>query len=191
MGFGTNERAFDLDYSKYYGRWYEIGKYYDPSEASCNGVVQDVFPAPNKPEGSYVIHRYCICGPQLNVCGKANQYVMTRIKGNEYHNDAGQKLWILWTDYTNWSIVGNDRHVWIYKRNANVTPSDLNTLFYHLTKLGYEPSRIQLTGAAVSSLAKQGYATGTIVEPFCSSKSASAFGRDVACNKITGTTVTK
>ena len=179
MGAGQsrvkNTRQFEFDPQEYYGTWYEIGRYPDKDEAVCNDITVTIGPQAGNLD-NFSIVRQCICdlsGQQL--CGQQDRYRANRIgETNEYVTLPERddeiprgRFRIVWTDYVTTSLVSDGHQVWIYQRQIQLDREILGQLYTLLIQHGFDPSKIILTGRAITNLVSKQIFTGTLIKPFC------------------------
>jgi lipocalin len=159
------------------GKWVEVGRYTDPEEALCNNVELNFFADPNPSE--MTVGRTCICqtveGTAFTGAATGNKiqtrhFIQTKVSNTFDILETKQKITVVYFQ-RGWLLLADPDHLWIYQKGSiTMDKTKMAELFNIVQGVGYDPSRVILTGKSVQALAAQQIFTGTILYPQCAGR---------------------
>jgi apolipoprotein D and lipocalin family protein len=146
------EPAKPVEFARYLGRWYEIGRYDTRFERDCEAVTADYA---LRPDGLISVVNTCRNGSPTGrarsieckakiVEGSGNTKLKVSFFGPFYVGN----YWVLdHADDYGWSIVGepSGKYLWLLARDATPQAELKGMLFERAQALGYDTSMIRMT----------------------------------------------
>jgi len=146
------EPAKPVEFSRYLGLWYEIGRYENGFERGCEAVTAEYRPGAN---GLIQVinscHRGAVDGPVKVAAGRAKIVPNSggaKLKVSFFGPFYVGDYWVLdHADDYGWSIVGepSGRYLWLLSRTADPSMATRDLIEERVRALGYDTSLIRPT----------------------------------------------
>ena len=132
--------------NKYLGRWYEIAKKPFPMERDCNFATADY--SWNSKTERLIIKNTCLDQNRRfkrESLGQARLVAPGELKvkfsGPDAWPEEGDYI-VLYTDYTQYAIVGGGPFLWILARTPTIPKEDVLMLLAKVKSFGYNPDQV-------------------------------------------------
>lgn len=134
---------------KYLGKWYEVGKYPNPWENNCPLAQAEYTWLPQK--GKMLVVNSCYDNNNNKLRESVGLAKPTKIpnllKVKFSENPIEGDYYVHWTDYDNFSIVGDNKDgkgnfLWLLSRTPTISAETAIFLLDKVKKYGYNPEKI-------------------------------------------------
>ncbi len=140
-----------VDLARYSGRWYEIAKYPNFFQRSCQGRTTADYEA--NPDGTIRVTNRCEGknGKPIEVIGRATVVPgsqNTKLKVS-FGGPFSGAYWVIGLDEKNyeWAVVGHPsrQFLWILARAPKLSGETYQKIVQLVTERGYDPARLEKT----------------------------------------------